>query len=92
VCEEEYAKRPDADGILLGQHGHTSWSSESKSCYETSLWVIETAARYIEQHDKGDMTFGGAKHESLTEEVRTELLAEYLPIARGLLSNKVRQP
>jgi len=90
VCEEEYAKRPDADGILLGQHGHTSWSSESKSCYETSLWVIETAARYIEQHDKGDMTFGGAKHESLTEEVRTELLAEFLPIARGLLSNKVR--
>ncbi len=90
VCEEAYAAAPDSIGILLGQHGHTNWNSESKSCYETSLWVIETAARYIEEHDKGDMTFGGAKVESLPEEARTELLAKFLPVARGILSNKVK--
>jgi rhamnulose-1-phosphate aldolase/alcohol dehydrogenase len=90
LCEQEYAKKPDSVGILLGQHGHTNWSSESKDCYETSLWVIEKAARYIEEHDKGEMTFGGAKHESLSESERNDLLTGFLPTARGLLSNKVR--
>lgn len=90
VCEDVYAAKPDIIGILLGQHGHTNWESESKSCYETSLWVIETAARYIEEHDKGEQTFGGAKVASLSEAERTALLAKFLPVARGILSNKVK--
>ncbi|NQZ90516.1 MAG: bifunctional rhamnulose-1-phosphate aldolase/short-chain dehydrogenase [Colwellia sp.] len=90
LCEEIYANSPSITGILMGQHGHTNWASESKSCYETSLWVIETAARYIEEHDKGEMTFGGARVESLSEDTRTELLTKFLPVARGLLSNKVK--
>ncbi|MDC8831940.1 bifunctional rhamnulose-1-phosphate aldolase/short-chain dehydrogenase [Alteromonas gilva] len=90
LCEDTYAKKPDIWGILLGQHGHTNWSSESKSCYETSLWVIETAARYIEEHDKGDLTFGGQKYAALSEAERTELLTGFLPVARGLVSNKVK--
>jgi rhamnulose-1-phosphate aldolase/alcohol dehydrogenase len=90
LCEDTYAKNPDIDGILLGQHGHTNWASESKDCYETSLWVIETAARYIEQHDKGEQTFGGQKYQSLGEEQTNELLHQFLPIARGLLSEKVK--
>lgn len=90
LCEDTYAKNPDIDGILLGQHGHTNWASESKDCYETSLWVIETAARYIEQHDKGEQTFGGQKYQSLGEDQTGELLHQFLPIARGLLSEKVK--
>ncbi|NVK55085.1 MAG: bifunctional rhamnulose-1-phosphate aldolase/short-chain dehydrogenase [Alteromonadaceae bacterium] len=90
LCEDTYAKHPDIWGILLGQHGHTNWSSESKSCYETSLWVIETAARYIEEHDKGDQTFGGQKYAALSEAERTELLTGFLPVARGLVSNNVK--
>jgi rhamnulose-1-phosphate aldolase/alcohol dehydrogenase len=90
VCEKAYEDNPDIVGILLGQHGHTNWESESKSCYETSLWVIETAARYIEANDKGADTFGGAKVGSLAEDERTNLLAKFLPVARGLLSNKVK--
>jgi len=89
-CEDVYAAKPDIVGILLGQHGHTSWSNDSKDCYETSLWVIEKAARYIEDHDKGELTFGGTQHDSLTDSDRTELLAQFLPKARGLLSNKVK--
>ena len=90
VCEEAYAAKPNSIGILLGQHGHTNWESESKSCYETSLWVIETAASFIEEHDKGDNTFGGAKVESLSEKDRNALLSKFLPVARGILSNKVK--
>lgn len=90
LCEEIYEKNPDIYGILLGQHGHTNWASESKACYETSLWVIETAARYIEQHDKGEKTFGGQKYQSLSDEARTALLREFLPRARGLISANVK--
>lgn len=90
LCEDTYEANPDIWGVLLGQHGHTNWSSESKSCYETSLWVIETAARYIEEHDKGDMTFGGQKYPALDENARTKLLKAFLPVARGLISNKVK--
>lgn len=90
LCEETYAANPEIWGILLGQHGHTNWSSESKSCYETSLWVIETAARFIEEHDKGEMTFGGQKYQSLDESSRVAVLKAFLPLARGLISNKVK--
>lgn len=90
LCEDTYAANPDIWGILLGQHGHTNWSSESKSCYETSLWVIETAARFIDEQDKGELTFGGQKYQSLDENARTALLTEFLPVARGLISNKVK--
>lgn len=90
VCENIYAKNPYIRGILLGQHGHTSWASESKNCYETSLWVIETAARYIAQHDRGDNTFGGQKYQSLNDSARTTLLRDFLPIARGLISAQVK--
>lgn len=90
VCEELYEENPHLLGILLGQHGHTNWASESKSCYETSLWVIETAARYIEQHDKGEATFGGQQYQSLSEQDRDALLREFLPVARGLISAKVK--
>ncbi|MGQ8367268.1 bifunctional rhamnulose-1-phosphate aldolase/short-chain dehydrogenase [Glaciecola sp. 1036] len=90
LCEEKYQQNPDILGILLGQHGHTNWSSESKSCYDTSLWVIETAARYLEAKDKGENTFGGKKYDSLPENERTALLREFLPVARGMISNKVK--
>jgi len=90
VCEDAYAAKPNSVGILLGQHGHTNWDSESKGCYETSLWVIETAASYIEQHDKGENTFGGAKVASLSDQDRIGLLSKFLPVARGILSNKVK--
>lgn len=90
LCADIYRENPTIKGVLLGQHGHTNWAQESKDCYETSLWVIEQAARYIEQHDQGEQTFGGAKYQSLTNTDRDALLTEFLPIARGLLSTKER--
>ncbi|MGC6498963.1 MAG: bifunctional rhamnulose-1-phosphate aldolase/short-chain dehydrogenase [Henriciella sp.] len=90
ICKDAYDENPGIVGVLLGQHGHTNWSGESKACYETSLWVIETAARYIEAHDKGELTFGGQKYQTPDEQTRASLIKEFLPIARGLLSTKKR--
>lgn len=88
LCAQVYEKNPTIKGVLLGQHGHTSWASDDKRCYETSLWVIEQAARYLESHDRGEQTFGGARYESVSKVERDSLLAAFLPIARGLLSAK----
>ncbi|MEO0550802.1 MAG: bifunctional rhamnulose-1-phosphate aldolase/short-chain dehydrogenase [Pseudomonadota bacterium] len=90
LCKEAYEKNPDAIGLILGQHGQMNWSDTSKSCYDKSLWIIETAARYIEAHDKGDQTFGGQKYENPSEAVRKQLITEFLPAARGLLSTEKR--
>lgn len=88
LCDKTYEENPSIKGVLMGQHGYISWADDSKECYETSLWITEEAARYIEKHDKGDDTFGGQKFVSLSEDERDQLLSSFLPIARGLVSNK----
>jgi rhamnulose-1-phosphate aldolase/alcohol dehydrogenase len=88
ICQKAYTDNPNAIGVLLGQHGHTNWSPDSKGCYDLSLWVIETAARYIEEKHQGEMTFGGAKYKNISESSQMSLLSKFLPIARGLISSK----
>ena len=39
----------------------SSWSDDDRTCYETALEIINRAARYIAQRDRGEMTFGGPK-------------------------------
>ena len=77
---------PQAKGVLLGHHGMSSWSNDDKTCYETALEIIERAASYIEAHDRGDKTFGGARHSDIAEADRRNVLIELLPWLRGRLS------
>src|SRR6185312_10888550 len=61
-----------------------------KSCYETALEIIDRASRYIEEHDRGEKTFGGQKYEPLPEDDRKRLQAELIPWLRGQLSANKR--
>ncbi|GEA03891.1 short chain dehydrogenase [Alteromonas sp. KUL17] len=79
---------PDAKGVILAGHGVINWANDSKECYQLSLDIIEKAARYIESHDKGEMTFGGQKYAKLEKEKRDTVLAEVLPYLRGLVSGE----
>ncbi len=58
IIEDLIARHPKAKGILLGHHGMSSWSDDDKTCYETALEIIDRAARYIEERDRGVETFG----------------------------------
>src|SRR5499427_2837314 len=60
-------ENPKSKGVLLGHHGMSSWSNDDKTCYETALEIIDRAARYIEQRDRGPLTFGGPRHAALSE-------------------------
>ncbi|MBS1812449.1 MAG: bifunctional rhamnulose-1-phosphate aldolase/short-chain dehydrogenase, partial [Acidobacteria bacterium] len=90
MIESMIADNPQAKGIVLGHHGMSSWANNDKTCYETALEIIDTAARYIESKDKGDQTFGGQKHESLPEAERQKILVELLPWLRGKVSSNKR--
>ena len=90
LIESLIKENPRAKGVLLGHHGMSSWSNDDRTCYETALEIIDRAARYIEERDRGAMTFGGAKHEALHVAERKQLLAELLPWLRGQISGGKR--
>lgn len=88
------AEYPRAKGILMGQHGLINWADDDRSCYFTTLELIDRAARFIErkyQEKGGDSTaFGGPLHGSLPQESRHAVLAKLLPWLRGQISQQRR--
>lgn len=79
-------RRPDAAGVVLGQHGLINWHDDDKACYERTLSLIERAAEYIAAHDRGTATFGGARFAPLPEDRRRAVLLTVLPWLRGRLA------
>jgi rhamnulose-1-phosphate aldolase/alcohol dehydrogenase len=84
--EQLIKENPQAKGVLLGHHGMSSWNNDDKTCYETALEIIDRAASYIEERDKGELTFGGEKYHPLPVDQRQRLLSELIPWLRGQLS------
>ncbi|HEU5089149.1 MAG TPA: bifunctional rhamnulose-1-phosphate aldolase/short-chain dehydrogenase, partial [Roseiflexaceae bacterium] len=87
ICREH----PHARGVILGSHGLINWADDDKACYELTLELIERAARYIEEHDKGNATFGGQKYQPLEEAACNATLAAILPWLRGQISQGHRR-
>jgi rhamnulose-1-phosphate aldolase/alcohol dehydrogenase len=90
VLRDLHAQHPGIRGAILGQHGLINWADDDKACYESSLELIEKAARYIESRDRGEDTFGGQRCGPLPEEERQSILAELLPWLRGRISQRKR--
>lgn len=80
------AEHPHAEGVLLGGHGLVSWADDDRECYGLTLRLINQAARYLAERDRGVETFGGRKYQPLPEDRRTAVLVELLPWLRGRLS------
>ena len=81
---------PQLKGVVMGQHGLIDWADGNKECYELTLGLIEQAAQFIEARDKGAMTFGGAKYQTLSDAERSRALYEILPWLRGQISKAKR--
>src|SRR5690348_11583266 len=62
---------PQAVGTILGGHGVTAWGDTSEEAEANSLWVIRTAAEYLDTHGKTD-PFGAVVpgYEALDEAAR----------------------
>ena len=90
VMQEKVKQNPKLKGLVMGQHGLINWADDDKACYELTLTLIEKAARFVEQFDKGEQTFGGQKYASLAEPAREKLLVQLLPRLRGMVSQANR--
>ncbi len=90
TLQEICKKHPEAKGVMLGGHGLINWADDDKECYHLSLHLIDKAAAYLAEHDKGDMTFGGTKYNALPDADRTDILTGILPWLRGKISVEKR--
>ena len=86
LCEQN----PQAVGAIMGQHGLINWADEDQLCYERSIELIERAAVYLEEHDRGDATFGGQRFASLDHDARRSVFVSILPWLRGRVSAQRR--
>jgi rhamnulose-1-phosphate aldolase/alcohol dehydrogenase len=89
--EDAIQANRSATGCVLGHHGMTAWANNDRECYETSLGMIDRAARFIAARERGDRTFGGTRHPALPEAERYRVLVEILPWLRGRVSAYKRQ-
>lgn len=81
------AEHPEAIGTILGGHGITAWGATSEEAEANSLWIIETAQNYLDQHGKAE-PFGPALdgYGALPEAERHAKAAALAPYVRGLAS------
>lgn len=81
------AKNPQAVGCILGGHGITAWGDTSEEAEQNSLWIIGTAAAYIDEHSKPE-PFGPALdgYAALPEAERRAKAAALAPTIRGIAS------
>jgi rhamnulose-1-phosphate aldolase/alcohol dehydrogenase len=81
------AKNPDAIGCILGGHGVTAWGDTSEEAEANSLWMIDTAAAYIQEHSRPE-PFGPALdgYAALRESDRRAKAAALVPTIRSIAS------
>ncbi len=91
LMQRELESHPGRKGLVMGQHGLINWADDDRTCYERTLSIIERAAAYLQDHDRGQDTFGGAKYDALTASQRDAVLCELLPWLRGQVSQQARQ-
>jgi rhamnulose-1-phosphate aldolase/alcohol dehydrogenase len=88
--QETIKENPGIKGIILGGHGLINWADDDKECYDISLELINRAAAYLNNHEKGEHSFGGEKVQSLPEKERWEVLTGILSFIRGHVSGETR--
>ncbi|WP_424467271.1 bifunctional aldolase/short-chain dehydrogenase [Pseudoclavibacter helvolus] len=81
-------ENPQAVGCILGGHGITAWGDTSEESERNSLWIIDTAAAYIDAHGKAD-PFGGVVpgFEALPADERRARAAALAPSIRAVASH-----
>ena len=79
-------ENPGMRGCVLESHGLFTWGDDAKSCYLTTLEIINKAAAWLEARMAGKPAFGGAALPTLPPEERQAIAARLMPAIRGLIS------
>jgi rhamnose utilization protein RhaD (predicted bifunctional aldolase and dehydrogenase) len=72
-------------GVVLGGHGITAWGKTSDEAEANSLWMIETARAFIEQHgDPRPLGDPVAERLPLSPVQRSDRAAALAPFLRAM--------
>ncbi|SDM94100.1 rhamnulose-1-phosphate aldolase/alcohol dehydrogenase [Methylobacterium phyllostachyos] len=82
---------PHAKGVVLESHGLFTWGPDARSCYETTLRIINTAIAWFDRETKGRAVFGGAATETLPLVERRAIAAKLMPEIRGRIGTAERK-
>jgi rhamnulose-1-phosphate aldolase/alcohol dehydrogenase len=82
----EMAKaHPEYVGVVLGSHGLFTWANDARTCYDTTLRIINKAAVWLERNGKKP-AFKGEEVKSLPDVERRKVARRLLPEIRGRIS------
>jgi rhamnulose-1-phosphate aldolase/alcohol dehydrogenase len=83
--EQVSQSQPNLKGIILEGHGLFTWGDTAKSCYETTLAIIQRAESWLAANSK-QPAFGGARVAALPAAERAALATRLMPLLRGKIS------
>lgn len=79
---------PQVECVVMGKHGLVTWGPDSKSCYESSIRIIQETEDYLADRRRGKKVFGDLKIAGLDAGARDDILAAVLPVIRGAVSSR----
>ncbi|MCO7736359.1 bifunctional rhamnulose-1-phosphate aldolase/short-chain dehydrogenase [Brucella intermedia] len=82
---------PNARGVVLESHGLFTWADDARTCYETTLAIINKAIEWLDRKTAGKAAFGGAAAQSLAASERRAIAARLMPEIRGLIGKDERK-
>jgi rhamnulose-1-phosphate aldolase len=78
---------PQAVGTILGGHGVTAWGDASDEAEANSLWIIQTAQAYLDEHGRAQPFGAEARgYAALPESERRAKAAALAPHVRAVAS------
>ncbi|MCL7999490.1 bifunctional rhamnulose-1-phosphate aldolase/short-chain dehydrogenase [Brucella sp. 21LCYQ03] len=82
---------PNAKGVILESHGLFTWANDAKTCYETTLAIINRSIEWLDHKADGEPAFGGAAVQSLDPAERRAIAARLMPEIRGFIGKDERK-
>ena len=81
-------EHPKANGVILEAHGLFTWGATSKQCYDTTLSVIDRAARWLAGRNGSAGGLGKIGSSPLSPDSRRQIAAAVMPSIRGPISRE----
>jgi rhamnulose-1-phosphate aldolase/alcohol dehydrogenase len=80
---------PNASCVIMGKHGLVTWGPDGETSYANAIAAIQKAEDALEASQK--RVFTGVDVAPKPDEQRKEIVAQVLPLLRGLVGNKRKQ-
>lgn len=89
---ERFARdHPKAQGVVLANHGLFTWGEDSRSCYETTINVINKAIGWLQEKTGSRPVFGGAICASQESMARRATAQRLMLAIRGEIGKEMRK-